>query len=144
MNGPAVFCNLSADTDGRITRFVCAGLGSDDKWLDQEHYTLGFAIDGRLVGGLIYHDIRRGRDLYWTIYTTDKRWCNRRILKAVFGLAFDFFGVERISLLVNTENQDCLRLVTKLGFKQEGLLRRYRDDGADCFLMGLLKNERKF
>ena len=144
MSEPAAFCNMILDAKGRITKWICAGLGCDDKWLNPEYCTIGFISNGRLIGGLIYHDIRFGRDLYWTIYTMDKRWCSRRILKAVFGLAFDFFKVERISLLVDTNNKDCLRLVKKLGFRQEGLLRRYRDDGADCFFMGLLKTERKF
>ena len=144
MNEPAAFCSLVLDKDNHITEWVCQGLGCDSSWLDPKHLTIGFVCNGRLIGGLIYHDIRPHRDLYWTIFTTDKRWCNRRILKAVFGLAFDFWQVERISLLVNTDNHACLKLVTKLGFKQEGMLRRYRDDGADCFLMGILKTERKY
>jgi len=31
-----------------------------------------------------------------------------------------------------------------LGFKIEGLLRRFREDGSDCYFLGLLKEERKF
>lgn len=144
MSGPAAFCNLVSDTDGHITNWVCRGLGCDTGWLDARYCTVGFMLDGKLLGGLIYHDIRPGRDLYWTIYTTDKRWCSRRTLKAVFGLAFDLWRVKRISLLVSTDNRACLNLVKKLGFRQEGLLRRYRDDGTDCFLMGMLKEERRF
>lgn len=77
-------------------------------------------------------------------YTTDKRWCTRRVLKKIFGLAFNFLQVERISILVSTTNLPCIRLVERLGFKQEGLLRKYRDDGSSCFFYGILKSENKW
>jgi len=46
--------------------------------------------------------------------------------------------------LVSTTNLPCIRLVERLGFKQEGLLRKYRDDGSSCFFYGILKSENKW
>ncbi|MBE6454694.1 MAG: GNAT family N-acetyltransferase [Alphaproteobacteria bacterium] len=144
MKLPKEYCNLVYDQDNRITEWVCKGLGFDRRWLDKEFHTFGFYISGKLIGGLIYHNIRPFRDLWWTIYTTDKRWCNRRNLKKIFEFAFNFWQVERISILVSTNNYPCIKLIKKLGFQQEGLLRNYRDDGADCYFYGLLKTENKW
>ena len=144
MSKPAEFCKIILDKDGHITQTICQGLKFDTKWLKGAHQTLGFMQGDKLLGGLIYHDIRPHQDLWWTIYTNDKRWCSRRILKAVFGLAFDYFKVRRINLLVNTDNYDCITLVERLGFTREGLLRSFREDGADCYIYGMLNNENKW
>ncbi len=140
MNKLRASCDIKFDTDGDITKWVCSNLNFEFTDIG-EYRTLGFFVDHKLIGGLIYHNIRIGRDLWWTIYTTNKRWCNRRVLKRIFGLAFNFWQVERISLLVNTNNFECIKLVEKLGFKREGLLRKYRDDGSDCYFYGILKSE---
>ena len=143
MSKPAASCNMILDCNGQITSLVCQGLGFDEQWLGN-HYTIGFVVSGKIIGGLIYHDIRAGQDLWWTIYTSDKRWCNRRILTAVFSLAFDYFKAKRINLLVNTDNIACINLVEKLGFVREGKLRHFRDDGADCYFYGMLTTENKW
>ena len=142
MSKETASCKIVADKGNVITRFVCAGLGYDTDWLD-EHFTIGFMQGDRLIGGLIYHNIRPQHDVWWTLYTTDKRWCNKRILKFIFGLAFDYFACRRISMSADADNVACLRLALKLGFKAEGLLRQYRDNGKDCIIMGILKNEYK-
>ncbi len=134
------FCKIVYDHTNGIFRWICHNLSiSADDITDGE--TLGFYIGDRLIGGLIYHNIRRGRDLWWTIYTVDKRWCTRKILKQIFGIAFDIYHVQRISILVNSQNLPCLKLITRLGFKREGCLRAYDDNGADSYIYGLLKSE---
>ncbi|MBS4772948.1 MAG: GNAT family N-acetyltransferase [Proteobacteria bacterium] len=142
MSRATTSCKIIADRGDVVTRFVCEGLGYDTGWLD-EHFTIGFMLGNRLVGGLIYHNIRPGRDVWWTLYTTDKRWCSKRILKFMFGLAFEYFGCRRISMSADADNAACLKLALKLGFKAEGLLRSYRDNGKDCIIMGILNNEYK-
>lgn len=143
MNAATVSCNVLPDRNDVITGWVCRNLGFDCRDMG-EHRTLGFFAGGKLIGGLVYHNIRIGRDLWWTIYTTDKRWCNRRVLRKIFGLAFDYWQVERISLLIDTDNRKCLKLAKKLGFRREGLMRKFRDDGRDCYFYGLLKSENKW
>ncbi len=140
MSKPQEFCEIKPDSNNYVAKWVCSQLNFELKDIG-EYRTLGFFVNHKLVGGLIYHNIRVNRDLWLTIYTTDKRWCNRRVLKNIFGLAYDLWKVERISLLVNTDNFECIKLVEKLGFKREGLLRKYRDDGSDCYFYGMLKSE---
>lgn len=133
-------CEIIYDRGRNIARWVCCKLGFiPDEISDGQAF--GFVRNGNLIGGIIYHNIREGRDLWWTIYTEDKRWCTRRILKIIFGLAFDVYKVNRISILVNADNYQCLKLVESLGFKCEGHLRQYHDNGADCYLYGMLKSE---
>lgn len=142
MKQPAEFYNVIHDN--KLTDWICEGLKTDKSWLEGEYYTIGFRLGNKLLGGLIYHNIRPHRDLWMTIYTIDKRWCNRRVLKTIFSLAFNLWQVERVSILVSEKNIPCKKLVEKLGFKQEGLLRKYLDDGSDCHFYAMLKTENKW
>lgn len=143
MSREAGYCKIVTDTDGSIARWVCNGLGLGSDWVGP-NYTCGFVLGGKLIGGLIFNDIEADRNLWWTIYSTDKRWTNRRTLSFVFEAAFCGFNVRRISLLVDCDNTDCLNFVEKLGFKREGLLREFGDDGQNRYVLGMLKNECKF
>lgn len=140
MSKPLESCRLIYDRGRNIARWICVNLGYDADAIP-DGQAIGFAIGNRLIGGLIYHNIRDGRDLWWTIYTIDKRWCTKRILKAIFGLAFDVYKVRRISILVRSDNIPSLKLVERLGFKREGTLRAYDDSGADSYIYGMLQSE---
>lgn len=143
MSREAGYCRIVTDTDGAVARWVCDGLGLGLDWVGS-NYTCGFVLNGELIGGLIFNDIEAGKNLWWTIYSTDKRWANRRTLAFIFEAAFYCFGVRRISLLVDCDNTDCLRFVEKLGFKREGLLRAFGDAGQDRYVLGMLKKECKY
>ena len=139
MNWPQESCKLVVDFDHQISRWVCKKLNISES--EAEGMAVGFVVKNELIGGLVFHNLRKDCELWWTIYTTDKRWCTRSILKQIFGIAFEFYNVRRISLLVNTDNYPCINLVERLGFKKEGCLRQYREDGADCYIYGMLKSE---
>jgi RimJ/RimL family protein N-acetyltransferase len=66
------------------------------------------------------------------------------MLKFMFALAFNALKCKRISVAVDAKNADCLKLVKKLGFKQEGVFRFQRDDGGDNVVLGMLKTECKW
>ena len=131
---------IKKDTDGHVTRWVCRGLNDCEKWLN-DHMTYGFYVDAKLVGGLIFHDCRPYHDIWWTVFSTDKRWCNRRMLRKMFGLVFEQMKCRKINLLVDTDNAASVHFVEKLGFKKEGIWRCCRENGKNCYLYGMLKDE---
>lgn len=152
--------NIIPDRDGAVASWVCAGLGIRRDELGA-CLALGFAgsaggnseqrgsigremsVKPPLLGGLIYHGLQDG-SVWWTIYTADKRWCTRRVLKVAFGLAFEALGCHRINIIVSKSNVKSLKLVKGLGFVQEGILRKYRGSGEDCYIFGMLKSECKW
>lgn len=131
------------DRNDFVTRYVCDNLNYGYEWLGK-HFTFGIILNEKLVGGLIFHDIRPNVEVWWTIYTENKRWCNRRMLKFMFDMAFIALKCNRVSVEVDSRNCDCLKLVEKLGFKQEGILRAHRDNGGDSIVWGMLKKECKW
>ena len=99
---------------------------------------LPFAIDyeGELVGqvtvsGIVWGSLRSGQVGYWV----DRRVAGRGIAPTSVALAVDhcFFvlGLHRMEVNIRPENPASLRVVAKLGFRPEGLRRRYLHiDGA--------------
>ena len=59
----------------------------------------------------------------------------------MFAAAFTDMECRRINVLVETDNLKSINLVERLGFKQEGLLRKYNENGHDCYIYGMLKQE---
>lgn len=141
---PEADCSeIVPDRDNLIARWVCRGLCTGTDWL-QNYRVFGIMRNSKIIAGLIFHNLRYGQDVWWTIYAEDARWCNRRIVRAFMREAFEVCRCRRINLLVDTDNEKCLKLVTRLGFKVEGRLRQFREDGKDCLVLGLLKSENKF
>ena len=128
------------DINGMIAEWICRGLGFDINTIGK-NLTFGFAYNNRMVGGLMFHNLRRHCDVWWTIFTTEKYWCNRGMLKQMFALAFLKMDCRRISVLVKKNNRQALNLVKRLGFKKEGILRKFDDYGDDCYVFGMLREE---
>lgn len=132
------------DTKNLLAPWICASLQIQPQEMSVL-FSMGFFWKGHLVGGLIFSDYHLNHDVWWTIYTTDKRWCQKKTLKAIFKAAFEDLHCERIGVMVAFDNQDSLNLVKKLGFKQEGLMRRFRpEDKKDCFVFSMLKDECRY
>lgn len=140
MKSVPALCRIVADEHEQIAKWVCDCLEIGTDWVGR-NVTMGVILDGRLIAGIIFNDVRHGRDVWLTIYSTDKRWCNRRVLRAVFDLVFDVMDCKRVSLFVSKDNEPSIKLVEGLGFVREGLLRQYRDDGNDCYVYGMLKSD---
>jgi len=93
-------------------------------------------VDDRFVGqvtvsGIAWGSLRSGQIGYWV----DRAVAGRGIIPAAVALAVDhcFFtvGLHRIEVNIRPENAASLRVVHKLGFRPEGLRRRYLHiDGA--------------
>lgn len=133
-------CKVYVDANGDIMRWVCKGLSYDANWVG-ENLTFGFAFNNRMVGGLIFNQYRPHHDVWWTIFACDKHWCTRAVLRQMFSEAFNELDCRRINLLVSKKNKHSLNFVRRLGFKKEGILRQFREDGDDCYILGMLKQE---
>ncbi len=145
MSKETEFCRAIEGKFPSLARWVSLGLGETDlSWMGENYYTSAFICGSELVGGVVYHDIRPGRDVWLTIYTTDKKWCNRKNLKHIFQLAFEYFKCQRVSVGVSEDNLKSLKLVRGLGFHSEGCLRNYDDNGNDYIVFGMLKQECKW
>ena len=93
-------------------------------------------LDGRFVGqvtvsGLQWGSLRSGQIGYWI----DRRVAGRGVIPTAVAMVTDHcllgLGLHRIEVNIRPENAASLRVVEKLGFRPEGMRRRYLHiDGA--------------
>jgi ribosomal-protein-alanine N-acetyltransferase len=94
--------------------------------------TYGGRFVGQLtVGGMVWGSARTGQVGYWI----DQAAAGRGVIPTALAMAIDhcFFvvGLHRVEASIRPENQASRRVVEKLGFREEGLRRRYLHiDGA--------------
>jgi len=143
MKSEAGLYRIKPDCGGVIMKWICDGLGEDTDWVG-DSYTFGIEYRGQIVGGIIMNNYRKDLDVWLTIYSTSPHWCSKSVLKYIFTTCFETLNCKRVNVFVSKDNQKSLNLCTRLGFKKEGLLRQYRENGQDCFIMGMLKKECKW
>jgi ribosomal-protein-alanine N-acetyltransferase len=106
-------------------------------------------VDGRLAGQLNVTSIAYGSLSSATIgYWIAERFAGRGATPTAVALAtdhcFQALGLHRMEICIRPENAKSLRVVEKLGFRYEGLKRRYihiNGDWRDHFCFGLVTEE---
>jgi [ribosomal protein S5]-alanine N-acetyltransferase len=105
--------------------------------------------DGELAGQLNVSSISWGSLSSATIgYWVGERFAGKSITPIAVALATDYcfyqLGLHRMEICIRPENAPSLRVVEKLGFRYEGLRRRYihiNGDWRDHFCFGLVSEE---
>ena len=102
-------------------------------------------VDGQLAGQVMIGNVVREPLLSAYVgYWCDTRHTNKGVATAAVALAADHcfgpVGLHRLEATVRPENTASLRVLAKLGFREEGLFRRYLDVDGDwrdhlCFAM---------
>lgn len=79
-----------------------------------------------------------------SIAATSPKWCNRKAIKIAFGFPFIQLGMNRVTSIIRETNEKSIKLVKGLGFRFEGEMRGYYENGDSALMFGLLKNECKW
>jgi len=138
-----VLYKIMPDFNGVIQKWICDGLKENTDWIG-DSYTFGICYKGKMVGGVILNNYRKDLDVWLTIYSVSPHWCAKSVIKYTFKTCFEALNCKRVNILVSKDNIKSLSLCERLGFVKEGLLRQYREDGKDCYFMGMLKKECKW
>ena len=95
--------------------------------LDETTVLLSFAFvwQEKIIGVVSWTDYRANHDMWWTIVTTNKHWCTKKVLDYLFKTAKKYFHCDRINALTRTDNLPAVCLLKRLGFEQEGRLKGF-------------------
>ncbi|MFD3314425.1 GNAT family N-acetyltransferase [Streptomyces sp. NPDC058694] len=132
------------DSAARMVRGMATGSPEEPGWFQ---YAIELRADHCLVGdvGVCLHENRMQAELGFTLagdrqgqgYATEA-------VRAVLGDLFDHRGLHRVSAECDARNDRSARLLRRLGFVQEGLLRQatwLKDEWTDDLLFGLLASD---
>lgn len=100
------------------------------QYRDGGGYPFIMEYDGEIAGQLNIWGVARGSLSSATIgYWVSERFAGKAITPTAVAMAtdasFDQFGLHRMEICIRPENHASLRVVQKLGFRYEGLRRRY-------------------
>ena len=134
--------------DERVLTWISTNLFNNPDHL-YGSVSIGIEHDGKLICGVAYNNFSTKPDnspllIEMTIYSVDKRWCNRHNLNALFGYPFIQLGVERVQALSSLRDEAVSDFLKRLGFTLEGYHRSAYADGTDALSWGMLKSECKW
>lgn len=104
---------------------------------------LGVVKNGKLVGGVVF-DKYTGRDILMSAAFDHPGWCTRKTLRRLFAYPFQQLGCVRITTITRADNDKALRIDEGLGFKREGVLRKFFPGDADGIVLSILRDECKW
>ena len=102
---------------------------------------IGHAINGRLVGVVIYDTFTTGDCLFHTASDGAGRWVTKEFIIRAMAYPFHQLRQRRLTALVSEHNAASLRFTRHFGWKQEGVLREAGARGEDVILFGMLLSE---
>jgi RimJ/RimL family protein N-acetyltransferase len=123
--------------DDKIARWVGEQVGIDDFGPCR---ALGIMRGPELVAGIVYNNFREA-NIEATIASVTPRWCSRRVLHAVFWYPFVQLGMIRLTAITESTNESVRAFLCRLGFQEEGVMRRGFRSGADAAVYGMLREE---
>lgn len=95
---------------------------------------------GLVVGGVAYNNYRHP-NIEMTIATTTPKWCSRGVLAALFAYPFRQLACTRVTAITEVMNQPTRAFLCRLGFQEEGVLRKAFPGGIDAVVHGMLAEE---
>ena len=99
----------------------------------------GFVEDQQIIGSFVFSEYT-GNDVHMYCVSDNPKIFQRRYIKAMFDYCFDDLKVCRVSAMCNESNLRSRKLISGVGFKQEGRLRKYFGN-EDALVYGLLKED---
>jgi RimJ/RimL family protein N-acetyltransferase len=93
-----------------------------------------------IIAGVVYNNLRE-TNIEATIASSTPKWCTRSVLHAIFWYPFEQLGMSRLTAITEVTNQHAMYFLSRLGFQQEGVMRRGFRGGADAAIYGMLREE---
>ena len=105
---------------------------------------VGWEKNGSIVASVIFDHYQPPSISAHIASDGSKAWCSRAFLRDIFYYPFHQLTCKRITAPMSVNNTVARAFVEKLGFVQEGVLRKAWPDGSDEVVYGLLKEDCKW
>lgn len=97
---------------------------------------------GDPIGAVVYHEYRDG-GIQMSCAATSRHWLSSKVLGSIFRYPFKQLECARVTALTPSKNVHTRQFLERLGFVQEGVMRRgFGND--DCVVYGMLREECKW
>jgi RimJ/RimL family protein N-acetyltransferase len=126
-----------------VAAFVEKRLKLDGQWAFYQ--AIGVMLGDRLVGGVVFHDYHpRAADIEISAAFDTAAWCSPAALKGFLFYPMHTLKLQRCTARVAESNARARRFLSRLGFREEGRLRRAFDGEEDMLVYGVLREDAVF
>ncbi len=101
------------------------------------YVTIGVKQDDKLVAGIVFFDWFPDWGNIYVAVAGEGNWCSRRLLRCCYAYPFVQMGCNRVTVLIRAGNHHAVDLVSRIGFRLEGIMR----GSPNCLVFGLLKQD---
>ena len=98
--------------------------------------------DEGAVAGLAAFEFKSRYDAHFSTVIRDRRCLTRRVLRAMFQAVFS--RASRVTALVEPHNAGAIRQARRMGFQEEGFMRRAIEGRRDALLFGMLAEDCRY
>jgi RimJ/RimL family protein N-acetyltransferase len=99
--------------------------------------------DDKIMAVAIYNNYRHHFDIEVSFVAATPRWATQGNIRAMLHYPFVQLGVKRLSAITTKQNKRCRKLLTGLGFKQEGVHPFAGENGTTAITYGLYSEPAK-
>ena len=129
--------------DEMVAKFVKSLIGRfppNARW--DLYRAIGVLLDERLVGGVVFHDYRlEAGDIEITAAFSTPAWCSPAMFRGILFYPLHTLGLQRCTARTAESNTQARDFLARLGFREEGRLRRAFDGKEDMMIYGVLRDE---
>ncbi len=93
-----------------------------------------------IIAGVVYNNWRDA-NIEMTVASDTPRWCSRAVLRGLFWYPFGQIGCHRVTGTTEHTNQSVRAFLCRIGFCEEGVMRRAFRNGSDAVIYGMLREE---
>lgn len=105
--------------------------------------SIGVEVYGNLIAGCVYSRFI-GHDIEMSFAATSPQWATKESLDYFFGYPFHQAGCVRVTATIALNNNKARDMVQRLGFEQEGIMKKAIDGIQDAVIYGMLKGNCKW
>lgn len=122
--------------DEAVAAWASARLGTA---IVRPYVAIGVGDGSQLRAAMVFNDYT-GANIEITVASDPSGW-TRAAVREAFAYPFRQAGCRRLTLRTRADNAAVLGIAARLGFRREGVLRDFYDDGCDAVVFGLLRSE---
>lgn len=131
-----------ADRD--IIEFVRQRIPQAQSGFASDAVALGVVRHGRLLGGAVfdqYTEFQGQANIVMSAAFDSPAWCTRKTMRRLYGYPFIQIGCRRMTTITRADNVAARSADERMGFIQEGVIRKYFPGDVDAILYGMLREE---
>ena len=122
--------------DEAVAEWASARLGTS---IVRPYVAIGVWDGSKLRAAMVFNDFT-GANIEITV-ASDPAGSTRAAVRQAFAYPFRQAGCRRLTMRTRADHAVMLDIAGRLGFRREGVLREFYDDGCDAVVFGLLRSE---